>query len=271
MDPLAVIYNENQWRVNKVSPLFNLQYKEVKLKQYASSIKQALTSAVATEATSRFLVNIEGLPLLKYSNDDAPSIMITVTSTQEHKKKTAYNAIILSWGKSITLECAIHLPYMLERGEQKVGHIVKTALQNIFDCNIKDYNFTQFQLLQLGFNFLENDSSRSTDPFTLVYKTPQVDFKDKLTMAFEIGDIQGIWTSLKDETSNETDLVTMAYQTLQNQLFHMLTMDVSVLDICEVILPKAEVKFNGIVKMKTPELVNSLFTVLNKITDLCVF
>lgn len=58
-------------------------------------------------------------------------------------KKTVYSAILISWGVSITLEDAIHLPYMLERGEQKIGTVVRSTLQTLFDCNIKQCNFTQ--------------------------------------------------------------------------------------------------------------------------------
>lgn len=47
----------------------------------------------------------------------------------------------------------------------------------------------------------------------------------------------------------------------------MITLDITIFDLCEVALPKAEIRNNGVVKMKTPELVNSVFTVLNKITS----
>lgn len=48
----------------------------------------------------------------------------------------------------------------------------------------------------------------------------------------------------------------------------MIMLDITVFDLCEVKLPKAEVKNNGIVKMKTPEVVNCVFTVLNDINDI---
>lgn len=56
------------------------------------------------------------------------------------------------------------------------------------------------------------------------------------------------------------------YQTMQSQIMHTIMFDVSVLDIYKITMPKAEVKSNGIVKMKTPEVVNSVLTVLNEIT-----
>ncbi|XP_046969979.1 uncharacterized protein LOC124537250 [Vanessa cardui] len=270
-DPLAVIYNEGQWRINRVSPMHNLQYDEVKLKQYASKIRQAFVSTIATNSTLKYVVLIENLPLLKYSEEDSNGLMITVTSSSQDnnsaKNKTVYTAILLSWGVSISIDDATHLPYMLERGEQKVGHAVKNILQTIFDCNIKQYNFTQHQLLQFGFNFVENDTSRSTDPFILSYKTPQVNFKDKLTLSFEVGDVHTIWNGIKDEVNRESESVTLAYQILQNQIYHMMTLDITVFDLCEVLLSKAEVKSNGVVKMKTPEIVNSVFTVLNDINS----
>ncbi|XP_047535926.1 uncharacterized protein LOC125070212 [Vanessa atalanta] len=270
-DPLAVIYNEGQWRINRVSPMHNLQYGEVKLKQYASKIRQAFVSTIATNSTLKYVVLIENLPLLKYSEEDSNGLMITVTSSSQDnnsaKNKTVYAAILLSWGVSISIDDATHLPYMLERGEQKVGLAVKNTLQTIFDCNIKQYNFTQHQLLQFGFNFVENDTSRNTDPFILSYKTPQVNFKDKLTLSFEVGDVHTIWNGIKDEVNRESESVTLAYQILQNQIYHMMTLDITVFDLCEVLLSKAEVKSNGVVKMKTPEIVNSVFTVLNDINS----
>ncbi|XP_026491061.2 uncharacterized protein LOC113397116 [Vanessa tameamea] len=270
-DPLAVIYNEGQWRINRVSPMHNLQYGEVKLKQYASKIRQAFVSTIATNSTLKYVVLIENLPLLKYSEEDSNGLMITVTSSSQDnnsaKNKTVYAAILLSWGVSISIDDATHLPYMLEWGEQKVGLAVKNTLQTIFDCNIKQYNFTQHQLLQFGFNFVENDTSRNTDPFILSYKTPQVNFKDKLTLSFEVGDVHTIWNGIKDEVNRESESVNLAYQILQNQIYHMMTLDITVFDLCEVLLSKAEVKSNGVVKMKTPEIVNSVFTVLNDINS----
>lgn len=52
-------------------------------------------------------------------------------------------AIFLSWGQNEKVYDAIHLPYMLERGEQKIGTAVKSTCQTLFDCNIKQFCFTQ--------------------------------------------------------------------------------------------------------------------------------
>lgn len=73
--------------------------------------------------------------------------------------------------------------------------------------------------------------------------------------------------SVKDEVNRESESVKLTYQILQNQIYHMITLDITVFDLCEVLLPKAEVKSNGVVKMKTPEIVNSVFTVLNDISS----
>ncbi|CAD0203213.1 unnamed protein product [Chrysodeixis includens] len=270
-DPLATIYNEGLWRLSKVSPLYDLQYGTVKLKQYASKIRQAVVSAVTANSSTKYVVQIEEQANLKYSEDDASALIINVLATSQEnssKSKVSYSAILLSWGVSISLDNATHLPYMLERGEQRLGTAVKATLQTMFDCQIKQFCFTQQQLLHFGFNFVENDSSRNTDPFTLMYRTPQVDHKDKLNLSFEVGDIQIIWNRINDEDGKKSDLVTLAYQILQNQIFYMIKLDITVFDLCEVTLPRAEVKSNGVVKMKTPEIVNSVFTVLNEICDI---
>lgn len=73
--------------------------------------------------------------------------------------------------------------------------------------------------------------------------------------------------SVKDEVNRESESVKLTYQILQNQIYHMITLDITVFDLCEVLLPKAEVKSNGVVKMKTAEIVNSVFTVLNDISS----
>ncbi|OWR45488.1 centromere protein L [Danaus plexippus plexippus] len=249
--------------------MHNLQYSEIKLKQYAFKIRQTFVSTVATNVSQKYTVQVENLPLLKFSEEDSNGLMITVSSTtQDNKTKLVYSAILLSWGVSVNINDAIHLPYMLDRGEQRVGTTVKNTLQTLFDCNIKQYNFTQHQLLQFGFSFIEHDTSRSTDPFVLIYKTPQVNFKDKLTLTFDVGDLHIIWNGIKEEVNRESEQVTLAYQILQNQIYHTLTLDITVFDLCEVILSKAEVKSNGVLKMKTPEIVNAVFTVLNEITGL---
>ncbi|KAM3963337.1 uncharacterized protein ACR2FA_002705 [Aphomia sociella] len=268
-DPLSIIYNEGQWRLNKVSPLFNLQYNALKLKQYSSKVRQTLASTVTSNASTKYTVQFEEQPLLKYIEEDPSGLMITVSSTSENstKSKVAYVAILLSWGVNINLSSATHLPYLLERGEQRVGTAVKSILQTMFDCNIQQYIIRQHQLLQFGFSFLECDTSRNSDSFTLVYKTPQVDHKDKLNLSFDIGDVRIIWKGVQDYDENRSELANMAYHVMQNQIFYMMTLDVTVLDLCEIILPKAEVKTSGIVKMKTPEVVNSVFMVLNDISS----
>lgn len=267
-DPLAAIYNEGMWRLSKVSPLYNLQYGTVKLKQYASKIRQALVSAVAANSSTKYVVQIEEQANLKYCEDDASALLINVLSSSPEnnaKSKISYAAILLSWGISTTVDQATHLPYMLERGEQRLGTAVKTTLQTIFDCQIKQFCFTQQQLLYFGFNFVGNDSSRNTDPFTLRYRTPQVDHKDKLNLSFQVGDIQIIWNGIQNNEAKKSDVVTLAYQLLQNQIFEMMLLDITVFDLYEVTLPRAEVKSSGVVKMKTPETVNCVLTVLNEI------
>ncbi|KAJ8717205.1 hypothetical protein PYW08_005604 [Mythimna loreyi] len=270
-DPLAAIYNEGTWRLNKVSPLYNLQYNTIKLKQYASKIRQALVGAITANSSTKYVVQIEEQANLKYCEDDASALLINVlssTSDKNAKSKISYAAILLSWGISVTVDQATHLPYMLERGEQRVSNAVKATLQTIFDCQIKQFCFTQQQLLYFGFNFVEYDSSRSTDPFTLTYRTSQVDHKDKskdkLNISFEVGDIQLIWHGSKNYETKMSDIVTSAYQNLQNQIFEMILLDITVFDLCEVSLPRAEVKSSGVVKMKTPEIVNCVLTVLNE-------
>lgn len=48
----------------------------------------------------------------------------------------------------------------------------------------------------------------------------------------------------------------------------MFVLDITALDLYEVTLPKAAVKNNGTVKMKTAEMVNCVFTVLNEINTI---
>ncbi|XP_052755772.1 uncharacterized protein LOC113521920 [Galleria mellonella] len=267
-DVLSIIYNEGQWRINKVSPLFDLQYNVVKLKQYASKIRQSLVASLATNASIKYTVQFDEQPFLKYCEEDPSALVITVSSAHENSatNKVAYVAILLSWGMSFTLDSATHLPYLIERGEQKVGNAVKSTLQTIFDCNISQYVITQNQLLQFCFKFIDCDTSRSSDNFTLVYYTPQIDHKDQLNLTFQIGDVHVIWNGVKHYNKNRSDLVNIAYQMLYNQIFHMVDLDVKLLDLCKVILPKAEMQNNGTFKMKTPEAVNIMFVVLNEIT-----
>lgn len=80
-------------------------------------------------------------------------------------------------------------------------------------------------------------------------------------------DIIIIYSRVQQEVVNKSELVNLAYQILQNQIFYMIKLDITVLQLCELILPKAEVKSNGIIKTKTPEYVNCLFTTLNEVGD----
>lgn len=74
---------------------------------------------------------------------------------------------------------------------------------------------------------------------------------------------------IKDEIEPEKkdmdEMVKLAYQMLQNQIFHSILLDITSLNLSEVTLPRAEVKNSGVVKMKTPDTVNCMFTVLNEI------
>lgn len=74
---ISVIYNEGQWRLNKVSPMYNLQYSALKLKQYASKIRQALVSSVSAN-TLKYTVTVEEQPHLKYCEEDANGIVVRV-------------------------------------------------------------------------------------------------------------------------------------------------------------------------------------------------
>ncbi|KAG7301421.1 hypothetical protein JYU34_014368 [Plutella xylostella] len=267
-DPVAVIYNQASWRISKVTALYNLQYEAVKLKQYRASIKQALVNIVTTNSSLKYSVNVVGEPQLKYSEDDSDALMITVSSSsssENSKSAVVYEAILLSWGMCNTVPEAIHLPYLLERGEQKVGTAVKTAFASIFDCRIIPFSFNQRQILQFAFNFIENETSNLDKPMKFIYSTPNVDTKDKLTLSFEIQDVYLILNSMKEEAKKRSELVFLTYQGLQNQIFDTFEFDIAVLNLHEVALPKASVKDNGTFKMKTPEMVNSVFTVLNEI------
>lgn len=271
-DPLAVIYNEGSWRISKVSPLNNLQYNSVKLKQYASKIRQRLVSSTQTLTSARYCVQFEAQPHLKYCEQDPDSLIITVNTSSETKNvhnnpKVLYAAILLAWGVNSTLRNATHLPYLLERGEQKLGTVVKTTLQATFDCIIKSFCFTQHQLLHIGFSFLEHGSPRSNDPFTLGYKNLQAEQKDRLSLTFNAGDVLRFWDGIRDTTSNSKKQVKLTYTILQNQIFHSMKLDITMFDLCDVTLPKAEVKSNGVVKMKTPDIVNSLFITLNETSN----
>lgn len=74
------------------------------------------------------------------------------------------------------------------------------------------------------------------------------------------------FSRIKDEVTKKSDLVTLVYQILQNQIFDSSLIDITTFDLCEVSMPRAEVKNSGAVKMKTPEIVNCVFTVLNDIS-----
>ncbi|KAJ0174166.1 hypothetical protein K1T71_010312 [Dendrolimus kikuchii] len=268
-DPLAVIYNEGFWRVNKVSPLYNLEYNDIKLKQYASKIRQSVVSNVSTTST-KYSVQFEAQPYLKYCEEDADGLMIQVTSCSENNNnnlKVVYTAILLSWGVKSYMDNATHLLCMLERGEQRLGTAVKAALQNTFDCTIKGFHFTQTQLLYLGFSFVENGSPRCNDPFTLCYTDPQSELREKLTLTCNAGDMLVVWNRVTDEVSTSREQVKWAYQILKTQFFHMIGMDITKFELLDVKLPQAEIKYNGVVKMKTPELVNCVLTILNEISS----
>lgn len=75
-----MIYNEGLWKINKVSPLYNLQYNGIKLKQYGSKILQALVSSLQMSNTAKYTVVLEELPLLKYSEEDSSGILVSTFS-----------------------------------------------------------------------------------------------------------------------------------------------------------------------------------------------
>lgn len=60
-----------------MSPLYNLKYGAVKLKQYASKIRQALASAVQANSSTKYNVKFEEQVNLKYSEDDAHGLIVS--------------------------------------------------------------------------------------------------------------------------------------------------------------------------------------------------
>lgn len=76
----AVIYNENQWRISRVSPLYKLEYKAVKLKQYGTKVRQAIVSSVTTNTPTKYTVQFEIRPNLVYTEEDAPGLLVKLLS-----------------------------------------------------------------------------------------------------------------------------------------------------------------------------------------------
>lgn len=64
-----------------MSPLYDLQYGTVKLKQYASKIRQAVVSAVTANSSTKYVVQIEEHANLKYSEDDASALIVSIPAT----------------------------------------------------------------------------------------------------------------------------------------------------------------------------------------------
>ena len=60
-----------------MSPMYNLQYDIVKLKQYASKIRQALVSEIAANSSIKYVVQIEERANLKYCEDDASALFVS--------------------------------------------------------------------------------------------------------------------------------------------------------------------------------------------------
>lgn len=71
-----MIYNEGQWRLSRVSPLYNLQYDAVKLKQYSSKIRQEIICGAIASSTTKYTVKFEEQPDLKYSENDSNGLMV---------------------------------------------------------------------------------------------------------------------------------------------------------------------------------------------------
>lgn len=92
-------------------------------------------------------------------------------------------------------------------------------------------------------------------------------FNSVLLSCISCTDINVVFSRVQQEVGNKSELVNLTYQILQNQIFYMINLDITVLELCELILPKAIVKSTGIIKFTTPENVNCLFTTLNEVGD----
>lgn len=62
--------------------------------------------------------------------------------------RRVYAGIFMSWGNGIKVPNATHLPYYLDRGDARIGNIVKKTISHMFDCNIKQYTFNQVNILR---------------------------------------------------------------------------------------------------------------------------
>lgn len=261
----AIIYEAGQWRINSVSPMYNLQYNPIKLKQYAAKIKQVL----ATESTinSNFDVVFEQDNELRNSKLDPSAIIITIsTETQHGSTKCSYAGILMSWGCVKKLPAATHLPFYLDRGDSRVSYYVKKTLSMMFDCNIKQYIFSQHNLLRFGFQFVQllADSGKQIG-FTY---TRMGTVNNKITIGFDINDIYNILNCFQDIADKQQQIFE-AYQMLQNQVYLVYQMDIVALDLVEINLAnKVKIKANGLISMKTPEAVTSVLNILNETSDI---
>lgn len=64
-----------------MSPLYNLQYSTVKLKQYANKVRQALVSAVKASSSIKYVVQIEEQVNLKYSEYEASGLVVSISDS----------------------------------------------------------------------------------------------------------------------------------------------------------------------------------------------
>lgn len=76
-----MIYNEGQWKISRISPLYKLQYTELKLKQYETKVRQAIVSSVTTNTPTKYTVKFESQPNLVYNEEDAPGLLVKLLST----------------------------------------------------------------------------------------------------------------------------------------------------------------------------------------------
>lgn len=74
---LLVLYGTGQWKLNSVSPLYNLQYDTIKFKQYALKIRQALVGSASSDIPIKFAVKIESSPQLRHSSEDPQALVVS--------------------------------------------------------------------------------------------------------------------------------------------------------------------------------------------------
>ncbi|GLV39818.1 hypothetical protein CBL_08116 [Carabus blaptoides fortunei] len=201
-DPESLIlFTRHTWNLYRVSPLFLIDYRRVKLKQYAARIKQELVQQI-NDVTSNMSFNAHVSILPTVAGTESQSLKIEVFLLKgQNEPILKYKGIILQWDYDSDSVHENQLHLVLCIGSLNVINVVHKTISDMFDTVLRPIRLSEEDLMWLS--AILSDSTRTTNHVSFEYSLHDSSLKRPITVSIPSNLIRTIWNKIHPSETNE--------------------------------------------------------------------